>query len=91
MRECRHSGIHPKGNIVPQEQRREVDHNPDNSRQCQSHGHFSPLGNIMDADLCIFRELQTRRISQEQLVNEVKGIYAGLVIVSVVLTPFHLS
>jgi polyribonucleotide nucleotidyltransferase len=40
-----------------------------------------PYDNFNERDPSILLQPETRPISQEQLVNEVKGIYAGLVMV----------
>lgn len=55
----------------------------DAERKAQSHtAEATPAYNISpDREVHMFRQPETRPISQEQLVNEVKGIYAGLVMV----------
>lgn len=50
-----------------------------NSRPSQARGASSVLGE--EASIEIIKQPETRPISQEQLVAEVKGIYAGLVMV----------
>ncbi len=47
----------------------------------QPHGSFLPYDSFNERDPSILLQPETRPISQEQLVNEVKGIYAGLVMV----------
>jgi Est1 DNA/RNA binding domain len=42
---------------------------------------FVPYDNLNERDPSLLLQPETRPISQEQLVNEVKGIYAGLVMV----------
>jgi Est1 DNA/RNA binding domain len=44
-------------------------------------GSSRPAFNVYDEDSELFLQPETRPITQEQLVNEVKGIYAGLVMV----------
>src|SRR4051812_38137484 len=41
----------------------------------------SPLNTPTDRECTVWLQPETRPIAQEQLVNEVKGIYAGLVMV----------
>jgi Est1 DNA/RNA binding domain len=47
----------------------------------QALGSFLPYDNFNERDPSLLLQPETRPISQEQLVNEVKGIYAGLVMV----------
>jgi Est1 DNA/RNA binding domain len=47
----------------------------------QAPGSFLPYDNFNERDPSLLLQPETRPISQEQLVNEVKGIYAGLVMV----------
>jgi hypothetical protein len=47
----------------------------------QPPGSFLPYDNFNELDPSLLLQPETRPISQEQLVNEVKGIYAGLVMV----------
>ncbi|KEF50892.1 uncharacterized protein A1O9_13052, partial [Exophiala aquamarina CBS 119918] len=55
----------------------------DNGKESQRNEASAPAANDIppDQEVRMFLQPETRSISQEQLVNEVKGIYAGLVMV----------
>ena len=51
------------------------------SRQRSTWTPVSHQGEVDEGDVSLFRQPKTREITHDQLVNEVKGIYAGLVMV----------
>jgi polyribonucleotide nucleotidyltransferase len=58
-----------------------VESGTERSHEHQPPGTYLSYDNISDRDPAILLQPETKPISQEQLVNEVKGIYAGLVMV----------
>jgi hypothetical protein len=54
---------------------------PERYHEPQPPGSFSAYDHFTECDPSLLLQPETRPISQEQLVNEVKGIYAGLVMV----------
>jgi hypothetical protein len=76
--------LHTKPYSVPAVSKRfstSAEFESDRYRDHQPAGGFLPYDSFNERDPSILLQPETRPISQEQLVNEVKGIYAGLVMV----------